>query len=135
MITPLLPLKSGNLLIPALVEDMKPVVAVKDDFACRGKSKVMAYIGTFGITNSDARKKSEVGFVNRSSHVSTFGQRPRWKIPILWLQRSKSFNTEKKHHKLAIVGISEDQYSNAKKKPTVLPFGQFSQLKVFSLIM
>ena len=47
---PLIPHKNGNPLIATLVEDMKPAVAVKDDFAYRDKSKVIAYFGIFGLS-------------------------------------------------------------------------------------
>ena len=43
-------LKNGYLLIETLVEEMKPVVAVKDIFACRDKSKVITYFGIFGFS-------------------------------------------------------------------------------------
>ena len=48
--------------------------------------------------DSDARKKSMVWFVN-TFPLSTFRQRPRWKIPSLQLRRMKSFNIEMKNCK------------------------------------
>ena len=43
-------LKSGNPLIAIWVEELNPAVAVKDDFAFRDISKVIAYSGIFGLS-------------------------------------------------------------------------------------
>ena len=43
-------LKSGMFLIAILMEDTKPVVQVKKDFACRDKSEVIAYYGIFKLS-------------------------------------------------------------------------------------
>ena len=40
--------KSGKFLIATVMEEMKFVIADKDDFECRGKSNVSAYFGFFG---------------------------------------------------------------------------------------
>ena len=50
-------LKIGQDLIATLVQDMKLLVVVKDDFAGRDEPKVQAYFGIFENLNSDARKK------------------------------------------------------------------------------
>ena len=39
------------------MEEMKPVVAVNDDFACRDKSKVIAYFGIFGLSRLCCEEK------------------------------------------------------------------------------
>ena len=44
-------------LIVTLVEDMKPVVAVKKDFACRDESKVMACFIIFGLSRFRCKEK------------------------------------------------------------------------------
>ena len=43
-------LQSGNFLIAILVEEIKCVVAVKDEFAFRDESKVIEYFGNFGLS-------------------------------------------------------------------------------------
>ena len=48
---PLINQNRGNVSIATLVEEMKPVVADKDDFECRDKSKVIAYFGIFGLSS------------------------------------------------------------------------------------
>ena len=46
-------------MIATFVEDMKPVVAVKDDFACRDKSKVLALFWSFRTTEFQIRGKNQ----------------------------------------------------------------------------
>ena len=41
----------------SLLEEMKPVVAIKDDFACRAKSEVIAYFGSFGLSRFSSEGK------------------------------------------------------------------------------
>ena len=56
---PLLPLKSRIFLIATLIEDIKPVVAVKDDFECRDK-RSRSIFWNFRTTKILMQKKSMV---------------------------------------------------------------------------
>ena len=42
--------KNENLSIAALVEELNPLVAGKDDFACRDEAEVLALFGTFRLS-------------------------------------------------------------------------------------
>ena len=58
-------LKNEKPLMATLMEEMKQVVAVKDDFAFRDKSKVIAFFGFSDNHSIYARKKTMISFVNR----------------------------------------------------------------------
>ena len=47
---PLVPLKHGTFFIATFMKKLRPVVAVKDEFACQIKSKVIAVFGFFGLS-------------------------------------------------------------------------------------
>ena len=57
-------------MIAVFVEEMKPVVAVKDEVACRDKSKELAEFSDYQEA-SDAIKKSKIRFFNRSPQFSS----------------------------------------------------------------
>ena len=77
-------LKSENPLIATLMEEMKPVIAVKDKFSSRDKSKVIAYFGFWAYQDSDARKKKQFDLSIDLHKFQVFGidQNGRYQVSI-----------------------------------------------------
>ena len=87
-------------------------------------AKMVSKLELSDYQDSDARKKSMVWFVN-TFPLSTFRQRPRWKIPSLQLRRMKSFNIEMKNCKWHYLEYRKVNIPMQGTKPTLITIRKF----------